>query len=286
MDAPYEGRVFAVTINNIYDALPHHGLSQADMYFEMFVNDYCTRGLAFFSDIAKMESVGPVRSYRHNFNDICLGYDTIVLHAGNEHLVDGVDHYRVDYAYGYRDTDRYYNRDYAWEHTLFVTGDAAIELSKAQYYDLNRKDVDYGMLFAEVGTPAGGTAANEIEIVFTLKGRTKTSTMKFDADLGKYVYWQYGLEMIDENNSQKAAFENVIVMLAPTYNYDVYHIAELEGTGEGYYACNGQLIPIKWGRDSKTDPFSYTLADGTPLTLGVGSTFVAIAPTGSPVNVK
>ena len=171
-----------------------------------------------------------------------------------------------------------------------MTGEAAIELSKAQNYDLNRKDVDYGMLFAEVGTPAGGTTANEIEIIFTLKGRTKATTMKYDADLGKYVYWQYGIEMIDENNNQKEAFENVIVMLVPTYNYvendNLYHIAELEGTGEGYYACNGQIIPIQWSRDSKTDPFTYTLADGTPLTMGIGSTFVAIAPTESPVNVK
>ena len=48
---PYTGRVFAVTINNVSPALPHRGLNSADIYFEMFVNDYCTRGLALFSDI-------------------------------------------------------------------------------------------------------------------------------------------------------------------------------------------------------------------------------------------
>ena len=46
LEEPYVGRVFAVSINNVYAALPHHGISQADVFFEMFINDYCTRGLA------------------------------------------------------------------------------------------------------------------------------------------------------------------------------------------------------------------------------------------------
>ena len=254
-------------------------------FFEMFVNDYCTRGLALFSNIADMDAIGSVRSYRHNFNDICHGYDTIVLHAGNEHLIKGLDHYRVDFAYGYRDYERY-NGGYAWEHTLFVNGEIAMQIAQDMKYDVAKTDIDYGMQFAEDGTPAEGEVANAIEIAFTLKGNVKKSTMIYDEELGKYVYWQYQLEMIDENNDEKEAFENVIVILAPTYNEGVYHIAELIGSGEGYFACNGRIISIKWSREKEDEPFSYTLAAGTPLTLGIGSTYVAIAPTGSPVTVK
>ena len=92
--------------------------------------------------------------------------------------------------------------------------------------------------------------------------------------------------MIDENNGEKEAFENVIVILAPTYNQDVYHIAELDGTGDGYFACNGKIIPILWSHEEEDEPFSFTLTDGTPLTLGVGNTYVAIAPTESEITYE
>jgi hypothetical protein len=61
-------------------------------------------------------------------------------------------------------------------------------------------------------------------------------------------------------------------------------IIDLEGKGTGYYACNGQVIPIKWSRESVYDPFTYTLKDGTPLTFGVGKTYIAIIPTNATVE--
>ena len=51
----------AVTINNIDPALPHFGVNDADLYFEMLCNDYATRGLAIYADPADMGSVGSVR---------------------------------------------------------------------------------------------------------------------------------------------------------------------------------------------------------------------------------
>ena len=38
LDEPYTGRIFAVTISNIRDALPHYGTMEADILMEMWVN--------------------------------------------------------------------------------------------------------------------------------------------------------------------------------------------------------------------------------------------------------
>ena len=81
MTEAYNGRVFAVTINNVSPALPHRGVSDADVFFEMFINDYCTRGLALFSDVRSVASIGSIRSTRYNFTDIALAYNTVVIHA-------------------------------------------------------------------------------------------------------------------------------------------------------------------------------------------------------------
>ncbi len=291
LEEPYVGRFFAVTINNVKPALPHRGISQADLYFEMFINDYATRGLAVFSDVSAVESIGSIRSTRYNFTDLALAYDLIVAHANGSSAVlddmndEGVDNLNADSDIGYRDTDRKH-QGYSREHTLFAHGTDLIEAAMEKNFDLNLTGQDYGLLFAEDATPVGGVAANEVEIVFTLHGYRKTTTMKYDADLGKYIYWQYGKEMVDENNDQPEAFENVIVILTKVENQGVYHVAQMYGSGEGYFACNGQMIPILWSHEGETDPFVFTLTDGTPLELGVGSTYIAVAPTNSPVNAQ
>lgn len=292
LDAPYVGRVFAVTINNVGVALPHRGVSQADVFFEMFINDYSTRGLALFSDVKDMESIGSVRSTRYNFTDLALAYNLILCHASASDEVlrdmynEGVDQMNVDGSIGYRDYDRY--KTYAWEHCLFVTGEALIKAAENKGFDLAVADRDYGMQFVADGTPAGGANASEVEIVFTLYGRYKTSKMIYDAASGKYIYHQFSDEemMVDENNNLPEAFTNVIVILAPTENDGAYHVADLYGEGEGYYACGGKIVKIKWVHAEEEDPFTFFLEDGTPLQQGAGSSYIAIAPTGSPINYK
>ena len=41
-------------------------------------------------------------------------------------------------------------------------------------------------------------------------------------------------------------------------------------------AIDGQIVPIKWRHDDLNSSFVFTLEDGTPVTLGVGHTYVAI----------
>ncbi len=115
LEAPMESRVFAVTINNVPGAMPMYGVSKADLFFEMFVNDYCTRGLALFGDISQVKSVGSVRSLRYNFTDLCRIYDAVPVYAGasGQVLADladsGLDNMNVGYdgaGYSYRDESR------------------------------------------------------------------------------------------------------------------------------------------------------------------------------------
>ena len=291
LSEPYSGRVFSVSINNVSPALPHRGINDADIFFEMFINDYCTRGLALYSDVKGVPAIGSIRSTRYNFTDISLAYNTVMIHANASGVVlddmkkSGIDNFLAEAPIGFRDTDRS-AKGYAYEHTLFATGDNLYKTASDKGFNLSIADKDYGMSFAEEATPENGTAASEIEIVFTLNGNKKSSTMKYNPETDAYAYYQYKKAMIDENTNAAEEFKNVIIILAPTHNDGVYHVADLYCGGDGYFACGGKIVPIKWTHENETDPFTFTLADGTKLNQEVGSTYIAIAPTGSAVNCK
>lgn len=292
LEAPLESRVFAVTINNVPGAMPVYGVSKADLFFEMFVNDYCTRGLAMFSDISQVKSVGSIRSMRYNFTDLCQTFDAVPLYAGGSWQVlndlsnSGLENMNVGATYAeyyYRDQSRL-NAGYAIEHCLFVMGEKTVaEAEKIGIRVTQDADKDYGLRFTEDGTPAEGEDAAKITIDLIHHGVSKKTIMEYDAEQGKYQFFQYGRAVYDGYEKQNIYFENVIVMLCNVYNDSVYHVAELIGSGEGFFACGGKIIPIKWSHESDTAPILFTLADGTPLELGVGNSYIALAPLTSSV---
>ena len=288
-------RFFCVSINNVKPALPHRSVVNADLFFEMFINDYATRGLAMYADIENAGSIGSIRSLRYNFTDIAQGYDAIVVHAGGSESVmsdlkaSGVKNLNGNNMGGfYRDTARR-SAGYALEHTLFAHGkDLLAEANKRGYRTTIDSEKDFGLNFTEDGTPANGETASKVDINFILKGRSKSTTMVYDKDLGGYVYQQYGMTMKDDATGEKECFENVIVIVTVVENKvasgNTYHVADIEGSGSGYFACGGKIISINWKRSGPNAPFSFTLADGTPLELGVGSSYIAIAPTTSQIT--
>lgn len=294
LEAPLESRVFAVSINNVQAAMPMYGISKADLFFEMFVNDHCTRGLALYADISEVEAVGSVRSLRYNFTDLCRTYDAIVAHAGGSNQVmnhlynSGVPNINVENegtGYYFRDQTRK-SQGYAWEHCLFVKGgDIQTYAQNKGIRTTSDPNRNYGLIFAGDATPAGEDA-EKITINLKHGSITKKTVMEYDAEQGQYLFHQFGQAMYDPSEQQDVLFENVIVMLCNVYDDEVYHVAELVGSGEGYFACNGKLIPILWSHESMDAPIVFTHTDGTPLQLGVGSSYIAIAPLTSTVEYE
>lgn len=293
LEAPSDSRTFAVTINNVPGAMPMYGVSKADLFFEMFVNDYCTRGLALFSDIREVSSVGSVRSLRYNFTELCQSYDAVVVHAGGsdpvmEHLArSGVPRISVETFVGdyyFRDRSRL-DAGYAWEHCLFIKGAETRSFAESRDIRVTRdENADYGLDFTQDGTPAEGENAVAITIGLKHGSVTKYTYMHYDENRGAYQFYQYGNPVYDAAEKQDILFENVIVMLCTVENQGIYHVADLLGSGEGWFACGGKIIPIRWSHDSLEEPIRFTLADGTPLELGVGSSYIAIAPLTSTVE--
>ena len=140
---------------------------------------------------------------------------------------------------------------------------------------VNADGVNYGLQFAE-NVQLSGESAQEVSVKFK-GGKTTKFTLN---DAGYYEAYQHKQTLIDGETKEKVLFKNVFVLCAKhtvesdkNYPRSFYN---LTGEGEGYFACNGQIVAIKWSRKTVNDSFSYTVADGTPLTLGVGKSYTAI----------
>ena len=283
-------RPYAVMINNVSPALPHCGVSAADIIYEVLAEGGVTRMMVVFSDLSEAGVLGSIRSVRPYYLEIARSYDAIVIHAGGSvpfsydkirdagmDTIDGVNGRYGEGTAFYRDVNR---MAYGTEHSLFTTSDLMAEYTGILEYRTEHEDeIDYGLTFSEEETSAekGSDAAN-IQIRFA---GYKTSDFLYNEDEGVYYMTQYSQKYIDGNTQQAVDFTNVMVIAAstaPTGDEYARIDVSLSGSGDGYFANGGKIVPIKWQRAGDGATFTYTTTDGKPLVSGVGRTFIAVIP--------
>lgn len=294
LEEPWTERPVAVVINNYESALPQHGISQADFLYEIETEGGITRRLGIFSNIRDVEKVGSIRSARTYFLNVATSYNAPLVHCGGSNYAldaqydnkggtlsnwEHIDE-QTNWTYFFRDKDRQ-NSGYAFEHTLFTTGESIMNAMEARGYSTEMEDgVDYGLLFAEE-PEMKGEKAEEVTICF--RGSKKT-TATYNKSTGLYEISQYKGVGVDGNDDTTLATRNVLVIYAKQTKEGILSFYNLIGVGEGLFACDGKIVPILWSRDEVTEPFVYTLMDGTPITLGVGNTFVGVVADTSPAS--
>ena len=301
LEEPVYTRPFAVMLNNYKAAMPLHGASEASILYECLTEGGMTRCMGVYSDIASIETLGSIRSARKHFVSLAISLDAIYVHYGKSDIPgsnftaqqymdamnwDHMDGTRKAYEYFYENE---YRKENGWPSDAchFLVGKRAVDYSKHYNFALTRENAfDYGWQFSS-NNVLGGQPASELSVHFNQTGSaaswSKSTQFVYDPESGLYMSYQYGKENIDGNNGQQLCFKNVLVLRSLTTNDPASSLVgmELEGSGTGYYACNGQLVNINWSRASAYDPFVYTLEDGTPVTFGVGKTYVAIVPLGA-----
>ncbi|MBQ6852135.1 MAG: DUF3048 domain-containing protein [Oscillospiraceae bacterium] len=301
LDAPWTGRATAVVINNIQAALPQYGINQADIIYELETEGGITRLLAIYSDLSKVGTIGPVRSARTFYNNIALSHDAVLIHCGgseaslkgqysdNSDTISNWEHINEQHngSYFFRDRDRY-NSGYAWEHTLFTKGEELLRGLKAKKYEKTYEGgYNHGLTFTDKPELSGERA----ETITVIHRGKKTTTMTYNAEKGVYAASQYGKPWMDAGANEQLQFRNVVVLYTDQWSIrdSAYSRSyfQLSGTGEGHFACDGQIVPIVWHRDELRGSFTYTLKDGTPLVMGEGSTYVSVvAKSRQPVSYQ
>lgn len=297
LEEAYTGRPVLFTINNAYACLPQYGLSQLDWMFEVETEGGITRCIGLMTDLSDVGAVGPIRSCRTYFLNLSVSYNAPLFHCGGSSFSDNNQYNIADSlpawdhvnenassSYFYRDSNRYNNQGYAWEHTLFTSGELMAKAMEAKGYNpTSNEPVSYGYQFSD-DVQLDGQSANKVTVMF--QGSKKT-IMEYNAETNLYQAHEYGKDWVDGATGENAAFRNLLVVVTEqTKAASGHSFYDLDGSGDGYFAVDGKMVPIKWQHKDAEGPFSFTLEDGTPITLGVGSTYCAIIGSGGSVTAE
>ncbi len=281
-------RPIAIMLNNLKDALPQQGVTQADVIYEVLAEGGITRMLALYQSVEGVGLIGSVRSARTYYLELALGHDAIYMHAGGSpDAYNKIKSWNVtafDCVNGpyegslfWRDPDRIRNNGYV--HSVVTSGDTILKLFPT--YNLREEHKDgysYAMWFAQDVDLTNGKQALRIEVPYSYY---KTGVFNYDEETGKYLVSEFGEPYLDGNNGQQVAVTNVFVLETECEKIrgdDAGRITVDLTEGNGWYANAGKIIPIKWSKDGVNSQLIYTNTDGSPLSIQMGTSYVNIIP--------
>lgn len=290
-------RPIAVMLNNLKAALPQYGVAQADIIYEVLAEGGITRMLGVFQTVEGVGNIGSVRSARTYYLELALGHDAVFLHAGGSPdayskikswSVTALDCVNGPYEGTLYWRDRNRIKTAGYEHSVFTSGSKILSLFPTySFRQEHAAGYVYRMAFLDDGTPAGGKDAQKITVPFSYY---KTGVFRYDPQSGLYLVQEYGRDYVDGNTGQQVGVTNVIVLktacsVIPGDSAGRLTV-DLTGSGSGWYACGGKLVPIRWSKADRNSQFLYTTADGSPLSLGRGRSYVNIIPLKNEITVQ
>ncbi len=282
----------AVMIDDHSDARPQSGFTDAAVVWQAPAEGGIPRYMLIFQDRIP-EAVGPVRSARQYYIAWASEWNAVYAHVGgspqamdtlrrqgNGQLVYNADEFRWGGVYFHRTKDRFA------PHNVYTSGKELRRLAAR----LGAKDepMEAAWRFAPDASlalrPNGGTIATAY--------RANAITYRYDRDSNTYRRSVTGeKQQTDRGRDQPVAPKNVVVMLVkfgPLNDGANKHRleAQLVGKGTAWVATNGKTIKGEWRKKSMTAPTQFFDADGKPVTLTIGQTFVQVMETGTKVTIK
>ena len=265
-----------IMINNIIDAMPQSGISQADITYEMLVEGGITRYMCVFKDYASVGKIGPVRSARHYYVMVDQMYNGIYAHVGWSNYAHDyiVNNYMTtlnglyDSTTFYRDETRYAPHNCYTDGEKLQAGIAAAGISTTYDYD-----VEDMFLFNYDDTALGnGQIANKITTAYN---SSSTRWFEYNEEDKLYYRFQYGEAQIDDQTNEQLRYKNVIVMFVQYTDLgEGLQDIDWDKGGTGYYATDGEYESITWKKSNGV--IKYYTADGNQLKMNPGKTFITV----------
>ncbi len=285
-------RPVAIMVNNLKNAYPQYGISEADILYELPVEGGVTRMMAVYADMANVPDVGSVRSCRYYFPKLAMGMDAIYCHWGAEqvHAVNVMNQLGIDRFDGgqlehsllfYRDPERV--GKYSSEHTGYLKGadlPVAVETFGIRQYAASRETA---FEFAEEARVPADEICVRVKIPFSDSSSTEFT---LDPEHDVYLMTHNGDPQMDGHAHVQVSFTNVFVLQTQVSSLDEANYlrrVELEG-GSGYYISMGGREEIRWEKADDRSPIQVFAADGGELEVNVGSSYIAIIGEGRRIS--
>lgn len=310
-----------VKIDNSPASRPQTGINEADIVYEVLVEGITRYALVFHSNI--VDPVGPVRSARSSDIDLVanLSKPLFSWSGGNAGVVGEVRNAErkgilIDASHDAASPAYYRANDRQAPHNLYVHLPQLLQL-KAPANQGNPAPI---FNFRKVATSSSTTTTSSTSTTTSKKSSSTTTTIAtptttttlpgsptpgFSLDFGgvnvDYV-WNAATKgwsrlQVDQSHTRaksstldtagvQVSPENVIVQFidygqSPSDSRSP--MALTVGSGKVLVFTDGRVVSGTWSRATAEKPTTYTAADGTPILLTPGRTWVALPRAGSAV---
>ena len=276
-----------VQIENSADARPQSGIQKADLVYEYLTEGGITRFSVIYFNPSGGDHIEPVRSARLVTLRLLTSYHAVLFYSGASDTVLG-----KIYSGGFPNFDekadggKYYARDSSRQapHNLYTTGDqlkAGVEKSgKRVTYQLpapgepsDQGDPTKSFGFAQTYAHSVAYSYSDGDRTYTARSETGPVT---DA----------------ANGGQPVKITTVVLIRVPHhgmgYTEDVAGAEgidfDLQGTGQADVYSRGQHFAATWDLTQPDQPLKLLGANGAPLTLPQGLTWIDLIDPGTAVG--
>jgi hypothetical protein len=277
----------SVKVENTPDARPQAGIDQADVVYEEEVEGNITRFLAIFNS-AIPETIGPVRSVRLQDPDIVWPIHGIFAYSGGAAdpvaAINAAPVHAVDNSAAVANGVNGMERDAPGQpprqspHNLYGHGPALVSLGG------DPKPPPPLFAYSVSGVPPPPDADLGAPVISTrigfLAGYDPTYT--WDAASGTWKRSQQGQPHVVVGGDQIAP-ANVVVQFT---QYEGESNGQTVGEGDVWVFSDGRLRKGRWIRPDREQPARYVDANGLPILLHPGKTWVELLPVGYAVDVE
>jgi len=276
-------RPVGIMISNIKVALPQSGIGSADIVYETLVEGGITRLFGIFHDFDD-EKIGPIRSSRHYYLDFALDNDAIYTHVGQStYATAAFKELNVDRFYGISKLDAmltYRDPDRKAPHSTYTSYTKLMDTWTFLDYRKELSEESRRLLFNLVDTPLSqGDSLTKILLDYS---PYITATFEYNETTMVYDRYQFGDKHIDATTKEQIAFKNIIIQYADIWTIKGDKLGCMDMTlitkGTGLLITDGFKVPITWEKTSHDSPTAYFFADGKPIVLNPGKTFISVFP--------
>ena len=283
-------RPIAAMVDNEKTALPHYGVSKADVVYEMtnsLANDGITRLMVLVKDWEKIEQLGSIRSTRPTNLVIAPEWNAVVCHDGGPFYID--DYLAKPFVDNFSGTFSRVDNGKSREFTEYICpGDldknfeskSNVSRTYNEYYN-GGPHYQFVSSDSEINDLSGAPSVKDctrVELPFKHNG----SKLEYDPASQRYMYSEYGMKHTDPgNNDEQLGFTNVLLQNARYVKFDdngymMFHAIDYQR--DGWFITQGKAIPVTWSKEDEVSPTRYYDKDGNEIVLNTGKTYVALIP--------
>lgn len=239
-------RPFAVMLAGDLEAWPLSGISEADLVVEMpVITDSITRYMAVYVCNNPTE-IGSIRSARHDFIPLAMGFDAIYAHWGGSHFaLDMLNSKIMDNVNAlYLDGSVFYRKEKLFApHNGFTTIERMEDYSKRVGYRMESRFESYKFYDEENPSDKNGKLSIGYPSIYGVD-------YEYNSKTNSYFRSKGNKKDIDKLTAKQIEAKDVVIMFAVSRQIeDQYNDVDIEGEGNAIIYQNGWEIKGSWKKD-------------------------------------